>query len=219
MKFTLPIDKRNLTDKDLLDDLKKVASGLGKNQLGYDEYDKLGIVRSRTIEVRFNGWNNALTKAGLEVQRQVNIPDTDLFEEILRIWTLKGKHPGREDLEKYNCKWSKSTYERRFGGWRKSLEAFVNYINEREDDIEFEGQKQEPENRTKRTPRFPNLRLRFLTLKRAGFKCENCGRSPATTLGLELHVDHHIPYSKGGETVLDNLKCLCDKCNLGKSDL
>ncbi|WP_343324290.1 HNH endonuclease signature motif containing protein [Streptococcus sp. Marseille-P8640] len=34
-----------------------------------------------------------------------------------------------------------------------------------------------------------------------------------------LHVDHIIPWSKGGETVLGNLQTLCSKCNLGKSDL
>jgi len=34
-----------------------------------------------------------------------------------------------------------------------------------------------------------------------------------------LHIDHVTPWSKGGETEMDNLQTLCEPCNLGKSDL
>ncbi len=37
-------------------------------------------------------------------------------------------------------------------------------------------------------------------------------------MGVELHVDHTVPWSKGGETVLGNLRTLCSDCNLGKSN-
>ena len=70
-----------------------------------------------------------------------------------------------------------------------------------------------------KTKRDINLRLRFLVMKRDDFKCCMCGRSPATTPGLELHIDHIVPWSKGGETVIGNLQTLCSDCNLGKSDL
>lgn len=36
---------------------------------------------------------------------------------------------------------------------------------------------------------------------------------------VELHVDHIMPWAKGGEIVLENLQTLCSKCNLGKSDM
>ena len=36
---------------------------------------------------------------------------------------------------------------------------------------------------------------------------------------IELHIDHIIPWSKGGETVLENLQTLCSDCNLGKSNI
>ncbi len=58
--------------------------------------------------------------------------------------------------------------------------------------------------------------LRYDILKRDGFKCTICGRN--TEDGAKLHVDHIIPVSKGGKTVPENLRTLCDSCNLGKSD-
>ena len=73
--------------------------------------------------------------------------------------------------------------------------------------------------KTRRTKRDINLRLRFLVMKRDNFKCCMCGRSPATTPNLELHIDHIKPWSKGGETVIENLQTLCADCNLGKSNL
>jgi 5-methylcytosine-specific restriction endonuclease McrA len=36
---------------------------------------------------------------------------------------------------------------------------------------------------------------------------------------ITLHVDHIKPWSKGGETVPDNLQTLCSVCNIGKNNL
>ncbi len=61
-------------------------------------------------------------------------------------------------------------------------------------------------------------KLRYQVLKRDNFKCCACGASPAKNPAVELHIDHIIPWSKGGKTELDNLQTLCSKCNLGKSN-
>jgi len=37
--------------------------------------------------------------------------------------------------------------------------------------------------------------------------------------GLSLHVDHIEPWSRGGKTIEENLQTLCEKCNLGKSNV
>lgn len=71
----------------------------------------------------------------------------------------------------------------------------------------------------RKTVRDIDLRLRFKVMHRDNFKCCKCGASPAKGPSVELHVDHIIPWSKGGETVIENLQTLCSKCNLGKSDL
>lgn len=61
--------------------------------------------------------------------------------------------------------------------------------------------------------------LRWHVLQRDHFTCCACGASPAFTPSIELHVDHIVPWSKGGETVLENLQTLCSVCNLGKSNV
>lgn len=61
-----------------------------------------------------------------------------------------------------------------------------------------------------------NDSLRYDVLRRDNFRCKICGASAND--GVKLHVDHIIPVSKGGKTTMDNLRTLCDRCNMGKSD-
>ncbi len=56
--------------------------------------------------------------------------------------------------------------------------------------------------------------LRYDVMKRDGFKCQICGCT--VNDGVKLHVDHIKPVSKGGRTVMSNLRTLCERCNLGK---
>lgn len=59
-----------------------------------------------------------------------------------------------------------------------------------------------------------SVKLRYSILQRDGFRCQICGRGAED--GVKLHVDHIIPVSKGGKTVENNLRTLCEDCNLGK---
>lgn len=36
--------------------------------------------------------------------------------------------------------------------------------------------------------------------------------------GVKLHVDHIVPVSRGGKTVMSNLQTLCEDCNCGKGN-
>ncbi|MGA3019216.1 MAG: HNH endonuclease [Bryobacteraceae bacterium] len=66
--------------------------------------------------------------------------------------------------------------------------------------------------------RDPSIGLRFKVLQRDQFRCKLCGRSPATEQSCQLHVDHIVPFSKGGKTTFENLQALCLQCNVGKSN-
>jgi hypothetical protein len=67
-----------------------------------------------------------------------------------------------------------------------------------------------------KTNRSISLKLRDEILRRDNFKCVYCGRGVSD--GVRLHLDHIIPFSKGGSSEADNLQTLCEECNLGKSN-
>lgn len=69
-------------------------------------------------------------------------------------------------------------------------------------------------NRSKRSV-IPS-RLRVEVLNRDQSTCQLCG---AKAPSVAIHIDHIVPISKGGDTVLENLQCLCAQCNIGKSNV
>ena len=58
--------------------------------------------------------------------------------------------------------------------------------------------------------------LRFDVFRRDNYRCKICGSS--SDQGVQLHVDHVVPISKGGKSDFDNLQTLCERCNIGKSN-
>jgi 5-methylcytosine-specific restriction endonuclease McrA len=53
-------------------------------------------------------------------------------------------------------------------------------------------------------------------INRDNSTCQMCGSKVSD--GVTLHVDHIVPVSRGGLTLDDNLRTLCQECNLGKSN-
>lgn len=70
--------------------------------------------------------------------------------------------------------------------------------------------------RNERDTRAVSARLRYQVLERDRGRCVLCGARPAD--GVRLHVDHILPWSRGGRTTLENLQTLCALCNLGKGN-
>lgn len=219
MTFELETHHRNTPDADLIADLKSVAIQLDKDKVTLDEYNDYGKYHSSTLTRRFGSWFKCLELAGLKRTRsRLNIPNEELFENLMEVWTKLGRQPKYNDMFKPLSNFSSGTYENRFGSWRSALESFVKYMNEGEIEVEPKSLKSKPTSRHK-TQRNINIRLRFIVLRRDNFKCKICGKSPATDSTIELHVDHILAWAKGGETIIDNLQTLCSVCNIGKSDL
>jgi predicted restriction endonuclease len=221
MKFELEPYRRNVSDEELLNDLKKVASSLKKKTLTEAEYNGLGTYCARTFEIRFGAWKKALAKAGLQPTRETHVSDEEYFANMEQLWEKLGRQPHYSDIHKPFSSYSIGAYVRRFGTWRKALEKFVAYINKKEhisSEAGIKSLKIEPTTRHK-TSRTINWRLRFLVMRRDDFKCKICGVSPAIKPGTILHVDHIKAWTKGGETVTENLHTLCNQCNIGKSNL
>ena len=170
----------------------------------------------------------ALGLAGLQPSRsKIGITDDELFENIKSLWIALGRQPRYDEVKAPSSQFSAGTYENRFGSWSKALREFVVWVNsdsieQPQQDIEAKqgvasstGQMDAAKRRTRREI---SDRQRFRILVGSGFRCKSCGASPLTQPGVELHVDHVLPWSKGGETTDDNLETKCKQCNLGKGN-
>jgi len=227
MKFELETYHRDLADEDLIDDVRNVAARTGRDTVTIAEYESFGRFHPSTLQRRFKSWFNVLKKAGLQESRsRLNIPDEELFENVRNVWMVLKRQPKYDEMRKPLSRYSASTYEKRFGSWRKGLEAFVEYVNTDAVNEEASGFgesgkaiREEPsKSANRRTSREPSERLRFSVLLRDGFRCQTCGKSPLSSPGVELQVDHIVPWSRGGETVRENLQSKCLECNLGKGN-
>lgn len=206
-----------VSDDELIADLQRVAQSLNSKTMSSRKYRFLGAFAGTTIEQRFGSWNKALCLAGLSISSERDISDERLFENLLVLWQHLGRQPRYSELMRPPSVISQTPYNRRFRSWTASLEAFVQYANG--SGIESPGVQSDLEEARGATGRNPSLRLRWRVLQCNHFTCCACGASPAPRPGVELHVDHIVPWSKGGETVLENLQTLCSVCNLGKSNL
>jgi hypothetical protein len=226
MKYRLNEFNRNISESDLLADLRKVADKLGLNKISSRQYDNNGgKYTSGTIGVRFGSWNKALRKAGLNLVVQRDVSEKELFKNIEEIWLNIGRQPVFRDIKIPLSKYSTHQYVAKFGTWRKALEAFVETINSGvSQDQEINSGDEEvlevaPEAEATfkhKTKRIPSERLKVQVLMRDGNKCRLCG---VTVTGINIHFDHIFPWSKGGETTLENLQILCETHNLAKGNL
>lgn len=229
------LEETAIPEKNLLEDLKRVSKLLDKQSLTLKDYSEHGKFSTSAISKRWGGWNQAKRKAELSIGRVYNSTDEDYFLNLANVWQKLGRQPKYQEVVAPLSKLHISSYERKYGSWRNALESFVAYMNGKgSDKIEkqvklFEKVKKTPRKISKkeklpvliikkRTNRIANLRQRFRVMKRDEFKCVLCGTSPANNPGLELHIDHIVPWSMGGETVEENLRTLCSTCNLGRSN-
>jgi Homing endonuclease associated repeat/HNH endonuclease len=224
MKYELNTYHRNTPDQELLDDLKKVANQIGMDKVTRDQYDHKGKFHSGTLVRRFGDWNKALEKAGLKLTFKRNLSERELFENIEDVWIKLGRQPLYREIKIPLSKYSNGPYEKRFGTWRKALEAFIEYINSSKEEVQETEENEQGEKTSDtveiaykhKTKRNISERLKVQVLMRDGNKCKLCG---ITVTGEDIHFDHIKPWSKGGETVLDNIQVLCAKHNLAKGDL
>lgn len=216
--FRLRLMEKNIPDEELLADLRRAAAKSGEGRLSTRIYAQFGNYSETIMRDRFGTWNKALMRADLPISMQMNIPESELFENLEHVWTRLGRQPRYRDMTKPHSKFGGSPYLHRFGSWNRALKAFVHYV--REAGItgdQVSGQQNAQGGR--RTCRNISNRLKIRVWLRDKHKCVFCGRSPATDLKVILHVDHILPWSKGGKTELENLQSLCSKCNLGKGNL
>lgn len=227
MKFELEESLRGAPDEVLLDDLRRSAKALGRETITMAEFEAVGKAHPSTIKRRFGSWPEALKLAGLQPSRsKIGISDDELFENIKSLWISLGRQPRYAEVKSPYSLFSAATYEKRFGSWSIALGRFVEWVNtdspnHSQENVEVQSSADinaQTSSAKRRTRREISDRQRFRILVRDGFRCKSCGASPLNQSGIELHVDHIVPWSKGGETIDDNLESKCKQCNLGKGN-
>ncbi len=220
MEFKL-IKKEPITDEIIIDEIKAVMNKLGKTSITIKEFDANAKINSSTVAKHFGSWNNALVRVGANLNKKVSSYD-ELMNNIRNAWIMKGRQPAKRDMDdKKFSSISSASYIRHFGTWYKALESFIKYISE--NDVENTSDNQEVNTSSSivkhKTKREPSDRLKVQVLMRDGNRCRICGVECSGGLH-NIHFDHIKPWSKGGETTLDNLQVLCSKCNaaLGNMD-
>lgn len=224
--FEIKLYNRRVTAEEILGDMKRIAGEGEGRPMTFGRYAEQGRFSTHTIAHRFGSWNAALKAAGLPTNIDRNVPDADLFENLAEVWRTLGRQPGGRDLVKRGgvSRFAASAYTLRFGGWNKALLAFAAFLQDgervagkaRAKDCATPARRKRI--RQKSAPRQINWRLRATVLIRDNCLCRMCGASPAKDPTVTLHVDHIVPWSKGGPTILGNLQTLCAACNIGKGD-
>ena len=178
VRYELEPLHRNTPDNEFLDDLKRVAAELGIGTVTIAQYNKRGRFSASSLQRRFGSWHGSLERAGLAITRNTNVTEEELFRNLVEVWTHLGRQPRCADLTSQMSRISSDTYKRRYGGWRKALEAFVRWANEGE--VPAATPKAVSDDKKHRTPRNINYRLKFLVMRRDTFKCRFTGLTPAT---------------------------------------
>ena len=215
---------RRMSNEDVLAALRALAMRLNKRELTVEDVEKHLPFSRTTLSRRWGTSQTAFVAAGLEVSRSWRrYTDDECFENLLAVWTHYGRPPTHREMGIAPSRVGGKAYVNRFGSWNKALVAFVERANQdallgSPVALRAATQSAPVEREIRRSSRDIPLGLRFRVLRRDTFKCVLCGDNPPVNPKCVLHVDRVIPWSKGGETVIGNLRTLCATCNVGRSN-
>lgn len=231
MRFALERPRANQypTEK-ILTELRRVADIYGNRHFSRREFDeKAEDCKGSVVLSRFGSWQAALEAAGLKLGRikkdRSLISNEQLFQELGRVWRSLGHRPSKDEWEKFGGRYSYTTYKTRFKGWINACSAFIEYTSNENQTTKSGTQSETSTLDFVSIPGVPieekrniPMKLRYRVLTKDNYRCALCGRSPATHVGISLHIDHIVPFSKNGRTILENLRTLCNECNWGRGN-
>jgi 5-methylcytosine-specific restriction endonuclease McrA len=202
---------------------------------------------SSTILLRFGTWREAMERIGVHGVKARAYPPGDLIRELERVWTELGRAPGEGSWLR-TARFSLGAYKRIWGSLRRCCDMLTAYRDGRitreqlltgavECRTSHRGlaPRARHAGRT-RTPSglksqranaaqagYPGrrqvpIRVRWAVIRRDRYRCIACGRNPAAEPGVELHIDHILPVSRGGDNEMANLRTLCRECNVGRGE-
>jgi hypothetical protein len=218
-----------MSDEDVLQALRDLAERLRKSELTVDEVRAHLPFSGETLRKRWGTSRAAFEAAGLSATNLGRrYSSEECFENLLQVWTHYGRPPMYREMGRSPSTVGGKAYVKRFGTWNKALAAFVKRVNAdvgskaiADDEVGARGKASALAKAVVRTvedSRDIPLGLRFKVLRRDFFKCVLCGDNPPINPECVLHVDHIVPWSKGGRTTIENLRTLCASCNVGRGN-
>lgn len=215
---------KRVTPEQVTEQLRKVAKKLGREDLTVEDFNSHAEFSVAPVRSIYKTWSKALAAAGLTVRAtSVRYSDEECFENLLKVWTHHRRQPMYREMNLPPSDVGAKAYLVRWGSWTQALEMFVERVAQDEPASVTATQSRPVTKNSSRTAEEDDgrvrLGIRYRILVRDNFKCALCGNSPATDPTCRLHVDHFRPYSKGGLTVVENLRALCGQCNVGKGNL
>lgn len=231
--FQFTFERRKISKiprAEMIKELKWVAEFYNFVRFTRHDFDKVArTCKGSAVLAEFGSWQKAIDSIGVKLKpKQVNrslISQKELFDELGRVWKLLGHRPSKTEWDLIKPKYSYTTYKQRFGSWTNACLKFIE--NKMDKTVFVEDTKpkesellslEKVDTNNQEIKREIPLKIRLKVLQRDNLRCVLCGNSPAINLGTVLHIDHILPYSKGGKTTSDNLRTLCVKCNWGKGD-
>ncbi|MEI8203765.1 MAG: hypothetical protein WCH34_12165 [Bacteroidota bacterium] len=110
------------TDQEYIDDLKRVASKLGKNHLKTIDYKEYGKYNFNSIITRFGTWNNSLEKAGLNIIKGIRFTREELIDDLKKASDNGLKWLTFKEYQK-SGKFKFTNYFKEFGTWLNAKKA------------------------------------------------------------------------------------------------
>lgn len=216
--------KRPLQREQLIEAIRRFTTVRPNDEVTRDAVAASLGVDPGTISRKFGRWEALLAELNISpAALGRRYTDNECYENILALWTRYGRQPHFAELNQPPSEVGSKAYVRRWSGWRAALAAFVELANLPEVQPEASSSFAAPSisqtehvNDVAAISRGISLSLRYRVLCRDHFRCVICGATPATEVGVTLHIDHIVPWSKGGKNTEENLRTLCLRCNLGK---
>jgi hypothetical protein len=125
------IRRRRYSEKDLLDEFRRIASETGKDTVSQEDIERHSSVDRHVFSRRFGSLAEANRRAGLRGRFHKGVPETELLDDLRRLWNRLGRQPTRSDIDR-DATYSYALYRRRFGGLEKAFEAMVRRLESAE---------------------------------------------------------------------------------------
>ncbi|WP_143420987.1 homing endonuclease associated repeat-containing protein [Halorubrum halodurans] len=112
-------NRSNIPEPELLEEIKRLKEDLGQVPRAVD-MEKEGQFGWATYKTTFGSWNDALRRAGFELNNRTEIPKSELIGELESLKTQLDRTPDRRDMDQHG-QFDSTTYASAFGTWNESL--------------------------------------------------------------------------------------------------